>query len=70
MNRPAARQPLHRWNLLVGASRVQLRPLCNLLDIMVAVEGGQKSKLGGSTAQELCLLRRAGVLSRRALFFS
>lgn len=34
------------WNLLAGAVSVQLRLLCNLLDGMVAVEGGRKSKLG------------------------
>jgi len=34
------------WNLLVGAVGVQLRLLCNLLDGMVAIEGGRKSKLG------------------------
>ena len=34
------------WNLLAGAACVQLRLLCNLLDGMVAVEGGRKSKLG------------------------
>ena len=34
------------WNLLAAAACVQLRLLCNLLDGMVAVEGGRKSKLG------------------------
>jgi phosphatidylglycerophosphate synthase len=34
------------WNLLAGAAGVQLRLLCNLLDGMVAIEGGRKSKLG------------------------
>jgi phosphatidylglycerophosphate synthase len=34
------------WNLLVGAACVQLRLLCNLLDGMVAIEGGKKSKVG------------------------
>lgn len=34
------------WNLLAGAVCVQLRLLCNLLDGMVAVEGGRKSKVG------------------------
>jgi len=36
----------HPWNLLVGAACVQLRLLCNMLDGMVAIEGGRKSKLG------------------------
>lgn len=34
------------WNLLICAACVQLRLLCNLLDGMVAIEGGRKSKLG------------------------
>jgi phosphatidylglycerophosphate synthase len=34
------------WNLLAGAACVQLRLLCNLLDGMVAIEGGRKSKVG------------------------
>jgi phosphatidylglycerophosphate synthase len=34
------------WNLLACAAGVQLRLLCNLLDGMVAIEGGRKSKLG------------------------
>jgi len=34
------------WNLLACAAGIQLRLLCNLLDGMVAVEGGRKSKLG------------------------
>jgi phosphatidylglycerophosphate synthase len=34
------------WNLLVGAACVQLRLLCNLIDGMVAIEGGRKSKVG------------------------
>jgi phosphatidylglycerophosphate synthase len=34
------------WNLLAGAACVQLRLLCNLLDGMVAIEGGKKSKVG------------------------
>jgi phosphatidylglycerophosphate synthase len=37
------RQP---WNLLLLALGIQLRLLCNLLDGMVAVEGGKKSALG------------------------
>jgi phosphatidylglycerophosphate synthase len=37
------RQP---WNLLACAAGIQLRLLCNLLDGMVAIEGGRKSKLG------------------------
>lgn len=34
------------WHLLIGAAAVQLRLLCNLLDGMVAVEGGRKSPYG------------------------
>lgn len=34
------------WNLLAGAACVQLRLLCNLLDGMVAIEGGRKSRVG------------------------
>jgi phosphatidylglycerophosphate synthase len=34
------------WNFLACAAGVQLRLLCNLLDGMVAVEGGRKSKVG------------------------
>ncbi|HTU65247.1 MAG TPA: CDP-alcohol phosphatidyltransferase family protein [Steroidobacteraceae bacterium] len=34
------------WNLLAGAAGIQLRLLCNLLDGMVAIEGGRKSKVG------------------------
>jgi phosphatidylglycerophosphate synthase len=34
------------WNLLAGAVCVQLRLLCNLIDGMVAIEGGKKSKVG------------------------
>ena len=34
------------WNLLAGAACVQLRLLCNLIDGMVAIEGGRKSKVG------------------------
>jgi phosphatidylglycerophosphate synthase len=34
------------WNLLVCAAGIQLRLLCNLLDGMVAIEGGKKSKVG------------------------
>jgi phosphatidylglycerophosphate synthase len=34
------------WNLAAGAAGVQLRLLCNLLDGMVAIEGGRKSRLG------------------------
>jgi phosphatidylglycerophosphate synthase len=36
----------HPWNLLAGAAGIQLRLLCNLLDGMVAIEGGKKSKVG------------------------
>jgi phosphatidylglycerophosphate synthase len=34
------------WNLLAGAACVQLRLLCNLIDGMVAIEGGRKSPVG------------------------
>jgi len=34
------------WNLLAGAACIQLRLLCNLLDGMVAIEGGRKSRVG------------------------
>ena len=34
------------WNLLVCAAGIQLRLLCNLLDGMVAIEGGRKSTVG------------------------
>jgi phosphatidylglycerophosphate synthase len=34
------------WNLLACAVGIQLRLLCNLLDGMVAIEGGKKSKVG------------------------
>ena len=34
------------WLLLIGAVCVQLRLLCNLLDGMVAVEGGKKGRAG------------------------
>lgn len=34
------------WNLAACAVGVQLRLLCNLLDGMVAIEGGRKSKVG------------------------
>ena len=34
------------WNLLACAAGIQLRLLCNMLDGMVAIEGGKKSKLG------------------------
>lgn len=34
------------WNYLACAAGVQLRLLCNLLDGMVAVEGGRKSPVG------------------------
>ncbi len=34
------------WSFLVCAAGVQLRLLCNLLDGMVAIEGGTKSKVG------------------------
>ena len=33
------------WHFLIGAVAVQLRLLCNMLDGMVAVEGGRKSAL-------------------------
>ncbi|WP_250157438.1 CDP-alcohol phosphatidyltransferase family protein [Tianweitania aestuarii] len=38
--------PLHPWLFLMGALMVQLRLLCNLLDGMVAVEGGRGSPTG------------------------
>ena len=34
------------WGWLVAAACVQLRLVCNLLDGMVAIEGGRKSKVG------------------------
>ena len=34
------------WNLLACGAGIQLRLLCNLIDGMVAVEGGKKSKVG------------------------
>ena len=34
------------WNLAACALGIQLRLLCNLLDGMVAIEGGRKSKVG------------------------
>lgn len=34
------------WNLLTCAIGIQLRLLCNLLDGMVAIEGGRKSPVG------------------------
>jgi phosphatidylglycerophosphate synthase len=34
------------WHLLIGAAAVQLRLLCNLIDGMVALEGGRKSLYG------------------------
>jgi phosphatidylglycerophosphate synthase len=38
---------LPRWSgLLIGAAGVQLRLLCNMMDGLVAVEGGLKSKAG------------------------
>ena len=43
--RAVARCP-QPWNLLACAAGIQLRLLCNLLDGMVAVEGGRKSKVG------------------------
>jgi phosphatidylglycerophosphate synthase len=39
--------PPHAWNtLLTVALCVQLRLLCNMLDGMVAIEGGKQSKVG------------------------
>ncbi len=39
--------PPHAWNTLIAvAICVQLRLLCNMLDGMVAVEGGKQSNLG------------------------
>ena len=34
------------WHFLIGAAAVQLRLLCNMLDGMVALEGGRKSLYG------------------------
>jgi phosphatidylglycerophosphate synthase len=34
------------WGLLLAAAAIQLRLLCNLLDGMLAVEGGLKTPLG------------------------
>lgn len=34
------------WHFLIGAVAVQLRLLCNMIDGMVAVEGGKKSPFG------------------------
>jgi phosphatidylglycerophosphate synthase len=34
------------WHFVIGAAAVQLRLLCNMLDGMVAVEGGRKSLYG------------------------
>lgn len=34
------------WNLLACAAGIQVRLLCNLLDGMVAIEGGRKSPVG------------------------
>jgi len=34
------------WHFLIGSAAVQLRLLCNMLDGMVAVEGGRKSLYG------------------------
>ena len=34
------------WHFVIGAAAVQLRLLCNMLDGMVAVEGGRKSPYG------------------------
>jgi phosphatidylglycerophosphate synthase len=34
------------WHFLIGAAAVQLRLLCNMIDGMVAVEGGRKSVYG------------------------
>lgn len=34
------------WHLLACAAAIQLRLLCNLLDGMVAIEGGRRSALG------------------------
>jgi len=39
--------PPHAWNTLVAVALcVQLRLLCNMLDGMVAIEGGKQSKVG------------------------
>ncbi|HVU30859.1 MAG TPA: CDP-alcohol phosphatidyltransferase family protein [Sphingomicrobium sp.] len=37
---------LSPWHFLIGAAAVQLRLLCNMIDGMVALEGGRKSPYG------------------------
>jgi phosphatidylglycerophosphate synthase len=43
---PVLRPAIRPWALLVAAATIQLRLLCNLLDGMLAVEEGFKSKTG------------------------
>lgn len=38
--------PLHPWLFLVGAALIQFRLVCNLMDGLVAVEGGRGSPTG------------------------
>ena len=38
--------PLRTWMLVLTAACIQLRLLCNMLDGMVAIEGGKQSKVG------------------------
>jgi phosphatidylglycerophosphate synthase len=63
----AARWPSFApWFLLVGAAGVQLRLLCNLMDGLVAVEGGLKGRAGDlfneapDRYEDLALLATAG----------
>ena len=39
-------KPLSAWMLVLVAVCIQLRLLCNMLDGMVAIEGGKQSKVG------------------------
>lgn len=43
---PAVSPELRPWLLFAAAATVQLRLLCNMLDGMIAVEHGKKSKVG------------------------
>jgi len=61
------------WHFLIGAVAVQLRLLCNLLDGMVAVEGGRKSVYGPiynelpDRLEDSLLLVAAGCATDRAV---
>ena len=61
------------WHFLIGAAAVQLRLLCNMLDGMVAVEGGRKSVYGPlfnelpDRAEDSLLLVAAGYAADPAL---